>query len=258
MIKFLCLVEDRGCFKSIGIVVFLCLVENRGVYMLRKGKFITFEGIDGSGKSTLSNFLSESLSLKGIDNIQIEDTKGTELARKVRDVIMGEEKKTPIDSFVSAMLFMAARKDTYKNVIEPTLNVGKWVICDRFFDSTLAYQGFGNENQEFIDKFAELRKFSFEDSAPDLTFILNIPVEVSKSRIDIRGSFDAFDEKSLSYREKVRKGFLTIAASEKNRCMCINANKPLNIIKKLIVEKINSKYFNDMLFHQTIERGYER
>lgn len=226
--------------------------------MYKKGRFITFEGIDGSGKTTLSNFLSENLSLKGIDNIQIVDTKGTELARKVRDVIMDEERKTPIDSFVSAMLFMAARKDTYKNVIEPALNAGKWVICDRFFDSTLAYQGFGNENQEFINKFAELRKFSFEGCAPDLTFILNIPVEVSKNRIDSRGSFDAFDEKSLSYRENVRKGFLKIAASEKNRCFCVNVNKPLDIIKELIVKKINNRYFNEVQNHQTITRGYER
>lgn len=226
--------------------------------MDKKGRFITFEGIDGAGKSTLSSFLSKSLSLKGIDNIQIVDTTGTKLARKVRNIIMDEGRKAPIDAFVSAMLFMAARKDTYKNIIKPALNDGKWVICDRFFDSTLAYQGFGNGSQEFIDKFAELRKFSLEGCAPDLTFILNIPVEVSKSRIDNRGSFDAFDEKSLSYRENVRKGFLKIAASEKDRCLCINANKPLDIIKELIIEKINKKYFNGLQNHQTINKEYER
>lgn len=226
--------------------------------MNKKGKFITFEGIDGSGKTTLSKFLSDYLTSQNIPNIQVVDTKGTSLAKNIRSVIMMEEQKAPIDSFVSSMLFMAARKDTYNNVIKPALYEGKWVICDRFFDSTLAYQGFENQDEEFIRKFSDLRKFSFENIRPDLTILLNIPVDISQRRIETRGHLDVFDEKSLSYRERVRKGFLTISMNEKDRFLCLNANKSTNDIEKIIVKEIRKRYFdNNFLNYQINNKGRE-
>jgi dTMP kinase len=206
--------------------------------------FITFEGGEGSGKSTQSLFLYEYLLNKGIKAIRTREPGGSPGAEEIRQLLVNG----PADRWSSkaeALLMFASRADHVENLIAPKLEGGEWVICDRFADSSIAYQGYGRGlPRNFLET---LYAFTVGPYSPDLTFILDIDPEIGLSRahgrmaqnnkdaMPLEGRFESFD---LSFHQKVRQGFLEIAHNNPSRCHLISASLPLLTIQEQIINII--------------------
>lgn len=188
--------------------------------MLSRGLFITLEGGEGAGKSTLQKSLSESLTAAGYEVIATREPGGTPLAEAVRQLALhppGDE----WSPMAEALLMNAARVDHLDKVIRPALDSGKWVICDRFSDSTLAYQSIGGVSKSVLRRF---EKAVLGKTKPDLTLILDAPIGQLRVR---RGSeSDAFEDRGMAFHHGVREAFLDIAEEEPNRCVVIDALLP--------------------------------
>ena len=189
----------------------------------KRGRFITFEGGEGSGKSTQIKRLADMLGAKGVRTLVTREPGGSPGAEIMRYVILSGVAK-PFGAEAEAMLFAAARDDHLKTVIRPALERGVWVICDRFADSTRIYQGVAGD----VDtrSIRALERIVVGDTKPDLTFILDVPAAVGLQRATKRrgaGDADRFEKEALAFHEKLRDGFLMLAASEPERCVLIDA-----------------------------------
>jgi dTMP kinase len=201
--------------------------------------FITFEGGDGSGKSTQVNFLFDYLTSKEINTIKTREPGGTPSAEVLRELLTkGETNKwQPI---TEALLMWAARFEHIHEVINPSLEMGKTVICDRFYDSTYAYQGIAHNLG--LEKMIELKSLIIGNIEPSVTFILDIDPEIGLERTKDRGnSENRFENFDLDFHKKIRKGFLDIANKYKERCVLVNAELSQNEISKIIVKEINKR-----------------
>lgn len=196
-----------------------------------RAKFITFEGGEGAGKSTQLRLLAERLQKKA--HIAVEVTRepgGTPGAEAIRELLVRGEvaRWTPL---TEAFLHIAARADHVARFIQPALTAGKWVLCDRFADSTVAYQGYGHG----LDKAAitALNKLALGEVKPDLTFIFDLPVSEGLARSrkpsQVRGE-DRYEKMDISFHERIREGFLAIAAQEPQRCRIVNASGTIDEI----------------------------
>jgi dTMP kinase len=190
------------------------------------GKFITFEGGEGAGKSTQAALLTKRLSIAGIRVVQTREPGGSPGAEIIRHVLLSGAARQ-FGAGAEALLFAAARADHLDTLIIPALQAGKWVICDRFIDSTRVYQGIvGNVELPFIRGLERLTVGHFR---PDLTFILDLPAETGLARAHARrgdDSPDRFETEDLAYHQALNAGFRTIATEEKDRCVLIDANRP--------------------------------
>jgi dTMP kinase len=190
------------------------------------GKFITFEGGEGAGKSTQAALLEKQLSLVGIGAVVTREPGGSPGAEIIRHVLLSGAARR-FGAGTEALLFAAARADHVDTLIVPALRSGRWVICDRFIDSTRVYQGIaGNVDLPFI---RGLERLTVGPAKPDLTFILDLPAEVGLRRAKARRGDDIpdrFETEDLAYHQALNAGFRTIAAEEKQRCMLIDANRP--------------------------------
>jgi dTMP kinase len=191
-----------------------------------RGRFITFEGGEGTGKSTHAALLAERLKAFGVGVHLTREPGGSPGAEILRYVILSGVAK-PLGAEAEAMLFAAARDDHLKTVIRPALERGVWVICDRFADSTRVYQGVAGE----VDSrsIRALERIVVGDTKPDLTFILDVPAAVGMQRAAKRRGdtgADRFENEALAFHEKLRDGFLMLAASEPERCVLIDATVP--------------------------------
>lgn len=180
-----------------------------------KGILISFEGIDGSGKSTQSRKLYHWLKRKGYETIHLEEPGGSNLGENVRKILL--HSKEEIDGFSELFLFLACRAQLVKEVILPSLRKGKILIIDRFSDSTLAYQGYGRG----IDKslIMRLNEIATKGITPDLTLLLDEKPKVALKRIESKK--DRFENEPFSFHQRVRKGYLKIALSNKKRVKTI-------------------------------------
>jgi dTMP kinase len=189
-----------------------------------RGKFITFEGGEGTGKSTQAAILARRFESLGIPLQLTREPGGSPGAEIIRHVLLSGAAK-PLGADIEAMLFAAARDDHVRCTILPALESGKWVICDRFADSTRVYQGIlGNVDQRIIKG---LERVSIGDLAPDLTVILDVPVSLGVERArERRGSSepDRFEAENAEFHQQLRKGFLDIATNEPDRCVVIDAS----------------------------------
>ncbi len=184
------------------------------------GFFITFEGIEGSGKSTLAEMLYERLKIYGFPVVLTREPGGTKVGEKIREVILN--KNFDIDPYSELFLFLAARRENIKKIIIPSLKEGKIVICDRFDDSTFAYQGFGREIPlRFITR---VNKLVTEEIKPNLTFLIDVPVNIGFSRIKREDRIEMEEE---DFHKKVREGFLKIAKKAKKRIIVLNGENNL-------------------------------
>ena len=190
------------------------------------GKFITFEGGEGTGKSTQAPLLAKRLSGIGIGVLLTREPGGSPGAEIIRHVLLSGAAKR-LGPNAEALLFAAARADHLDTVIKPALRSGKWVVCDRFIDSTRAYQGIvGNVGLPFIEG---LEKLTVGDSKPDLTFILDLPAEIGLARARSRrgdAAPDRFETEDLAYHQALNAAFRVIAGEERQRCVLIDANRP--------------------------------
>ena len=200
--------------------------------------FITFEGGDGSGKSTQVNLLKDYLENLNFETIKTREPGGTPSAEILRDLLTtGEvEKWTPMSE---ALLMWASRYEHLIQVIEPALNSGKNVICDRFYDSTYAYQGVAHNLG--IDKMEKLKKIIIGDIEPDITFVLDIDPKVGLKRsLDRSNQENRFESYNIDFHNKIRSAFLEIAKKNKNRCVVVDASLNEQEINNLIINVINN------------------
>ncbi|MBB6261599.1 dTMP kinase [Paenochrobactrum gallinarii] len=202
------------------------------------GLFITFEGGEGAGKSTQIALLADYLKNAGFDPLITREPGGSSGAEAVRHVILsGAAEK--YGAAMEAVLFAAARNDHIEQLIRPALDEGRIVLCDRFIDSSRAYQGVtGNLDAVFM---ANLERVSIDGVKPDMTFILDIPAEKGMARaVKRRGNetADRFEKEKIFTQEARRQAFLTIAANEPERCKVIDADRPLEAISQDIIAQV--------------------
>ncbi len=201
-------------------------------------RFITFEGIDGCGKSTQSFLLKEYLDSKNIPSIIVREPGGTTISEKIRKILLSKE-NSEITSRTEALLMTAARAQLTNEVIIPSLNSGSWVISDRFSDSTIAYQG-GGRNLD-VEWLQSLNSFATYRINPDLTFFIDIPVEILSER-NI-GNLDRFEEEGVEFLSKVRDAYLDNKKLDEKRIQQIDGKKEINLIHKIIKNILSEKGF---------------
>ena len=194
--------------------------------MMPKGKFITFEGGEGCGKSTQVQRLKAALERKGISVLLTREPGGTRLAELIRSLLKDEAEDPPCDR-AELLLFLAARAQLVKNVIRPALEAGTWVISDRFSDSTLAYQGYGRGLS--LDVISAANDFACEGLKPDRTILLDVDPVTSRARMRGREAStntkaDRIERAGDDFHARLRKGFLELAAAEPSRIVTIDAS----------------------------------
>ncbi len=195
--------------------------QTLGSYSGSRGRFITFEGGEGAGKSTQIRLLSERLKGQKLDICMTREPGGSPGAEAIRKLIV-EGEPGRWDAITETLLFAAARRDHVERTIRPALNRGAYVLCDRFADSTIAYQGYGGEVD--IDLIRRLSDTATNGLSPDLTLIFDLPVEEGLKRAAGRaGGEDRFERKGIDFHQRMRDGFLTIANAEPRRCAVIDA-----------------------------------
>lgn len=202
--------------------------------------FITLEGIDGSGKTTQLNLLKEYLENQNEKVITLREPGGTEFTEKIRELLLN--KSYELNSFTELMLFEASRSYLVENVIKPKLEEGCYVICDRFFDSTTAYQGFGRGLEiNFIEK---CNQMAVKSIIPNITFYFSINLESKLQRIGKREN-DRIEQSGEEFYRNVINGFDQLADSHKDRIVTIDALKSIDEIHEIIKTEINKLKFKN-------------
>jgi dTMP kinase len=200
-----------------------------------RGRFITFEGGEGSGKSTHTRALAERRKEAGIDVVLTREPGGSPGAEVIRHILLsGIAKKLGTET--EAFLFAAARDDHVRNTILPALQAGRWVICDRFIDSTRVYQGaLGQVDAKLIRGLERITVGN--DARPDMTFLLDVPATVGLARAQKRrgeGAADRFESESVEFHEKLRAAYRALAAAEPNRIVVIDGRAPREVVAERI------------------------
>ncbi len=198
---------------------------------MEAGKFITFEGIEGVGKSTNIAHLTRAIEKRGHTVLTTREPGGTPMAERIRDLV-AEHGDESMPDIAELLLVFAARALHVNNVIQPALSAGTWVICDRFTDSSRAYQGGGRGlPQEDIDLLA---KWVHGNLRPDLTILLDAPVATGMNRAGQRGDPDRFEIERSEFFLRVRETYLGLAAAEPNRFVIVDATQDLDTVKQTI------------------------
>jgi dTMP kinase len=202
---------------------------------MKRGKFITFEGGEGAGKSTQAKRLAERLERHGLSVIVTREPGGTPVGEDVRNLILKDRPKDPVTEL---LLFAAARAEHMTSVIRPALDDGTWVISDRFIDSTRVYQGklYGLE-PELI---ATLERYTVAPDYPDLTLVLDLPASAGVERARSRGTLSRYDAERIETHEALRKGFLEIATAEPRRCVLVDGSLPVASVETAVWQAVSS------------------
>ncbi|AMP21142.1 hypothetical protein AZF37_08205 [endosymbiont 'TC1' of Trimyema compressum] len=194
--------------------------------------FITFEGVDGSGKTTQAQLLKEFLENKGHSVLLTREPGGTKFAEAIRNLLLHIH--DPINPMTEVYLYCAARNEHYHKIILPALKEGKIVISDRFYDSTIAYQGAGRKLG--IDKMIEMNQEFILNSKPEITFFLDTPLSIIEERLN-RKKMDRMEKAGIHFLADVREGYLEIMRREPKRVFSINGRLTETDINRLIIEK---------------------
>lgn len=207
-----------------------------------RGHFITFEGGEGTGKSTQASVLADRLKAFGINVHLTREPGGSPGAEAIRHVLLSGAAKA-LGAEAETMLFAAAREDHVINTIAPALARGQWVISDRFSDSTRVYQGvLGQVDARMIRR---LEKLTIGDTRPELTIILDLPAEEGLARADARRGkekADRFESETLEFHQKLRDAYRQLAVEEPERCVLIDASTPRDAVGKAIWDVVNKRF----------------
>ncbi|MFA5371156.1 MAG: dTMP kinase [Sideroxydans sp.] len=193
---------------------------------MTQAKFITFEGVDGAGKSTHLAWFTDVLRQRGIDLLLTREPGGTPLGEKLREILLHE----PMHAETEAMLMFAARREHIEQVIRPALRRGTWVISDRFSDASFAYQGGGRGVS--ITKLEQLEQWVQGELQPDLTLLFDIPIEVARQRLSNSPSLDRFEQEQGEFFQRVRQAYLGRAAKMPQRFAVIRAENTIHEVQQ--------------------------
>lgn len=202
---------------------------------MTRGFFISFEGGEGAGKSTQIRRLAERLQAAGHDVVVTREPGGSPGAEAIRELLVNgsADRWSPV---TETLLMYAARRDHVERVIRPALVEGRVVLCDRFADSTRAYQGAGGDAPASL--IASLEEHVLGGTIPNLTLILDLPAEVGLRRAEVRGGAARFESKGLPFHERLRAGYLEIARREPERCVVIDADAEIDAVTAAIAEAV--------------------
>jgi dTMP kinase len=206
-----------------------------------RGQFITFEGGEGSGKSTHARLLAERLKGLGLETVLTREPGGSPGAEIIRHILLSGLAK-PLGADTEAILFAAARDDHVRTMIQPAINAGKWVICDRFIDSTRVYQGaVGQVDPRLI---RSLERVTVGAAVPDLTFILDVPATVGLARAKTRrgsGEADRYEAEAIEFHEQLRNAYRALAEREPKRCVVIDGRAPRDVVSQRIWDIVEQR-----------------
>jgi len=210
------------------------------------GKFITFEGPEGSGKSTQIKRLAEKLAAQSVKVVCTREPGGTATGEAIRNILQHDAVDGPLCDRAELLLFTASRAQLMEGVILPALGRGEWVLCDRFIDSTIAYQGYARGMP--IDTLHRINNFAINSRKPDLTLLLDLDIERGFERLEERyadgkGSADRFEREARDFHHRVRDGYHQLAEREPSRFRVINSDQPIedvscaiwNVVKEALL-----------------------
>ena len=204
-----------------------------------KAKFITLEGIEGSGKTSSLKSITDLLDKKNISYVVTREPGGSSIGKELRAILLDPE--TEISPEVELMLMLSDRKDHVEKIILPNLEKGNWVVSDRFMDSSIAYQGGGRQlGKKLIISVAEYLNLP----QPDLTLLFDLPVETSLSRVKARGELDRFEKEELEFHKRIRNTYLDLAKNNSNRIKIIDSSQKIESMLNNVKQAIE-KLFNE-------------
>ena len=207
--------------------------------MSARGVFVTFEGIEGSGKTTQVRRLSAYLSAQGIPHIVTREPGGTPLADQVRAMLLAPREETVFPE-TELLLYQAARAQHVRGLLIPALEAGKVVLCDRFYDATFAYQAHARKLD--AETISMLNRFASGNLVPDLTLLFDLPPELGISRVAHRGAADRIERESLDFHQAVRNGYLAIFKNDTGRIALIDASAPEEEVFRLLLETVAERF----------------
>lgn len=203
---------------------------------MKRGKFITFEGGEGAGKSTQAHRLAARLEAEGRQVVLTREPGGSTVAERIRDLVLAEKPHEPVAEF---LLFAAARAEHLTATIKPALRGGAWVICDRFIDSTRVYQGDAGGIDPALIRLVE--QHTVAPWIPDLTLVMDLAPEVGIARARSRGATNRYDEAALTLHTTLRRGFRRIAKEEPGRCVLVDASAGEDAVAHAIWDAVTSR-----------------
>lgn len=201
------------------------------------GRFITLEGGEGAGKTTQIGLLTAALRTRGVDVVTTREPGGAPGAEQIRTLLV-EGEPGRWDAWTEALLHTAARRDHLRATVWPALEAGRWVISDRFYDSTVAYQGYGHGLG--VEAVERLQALVLGDFAPDLTFVLDLPIDTGLARAAGRGGTeDRYERMDHGFHQRLRNGYLDIARRHDNRCVVIDAAQSAEAVHQQIMSVVD-------------------
>ena len=198
-----------------------------------KGIFITFEGPDGSGKTTQIRLFSKYLEEKGYPVVQTREPGGTRISERIRAIILDPDNKE-MDDMTEALLYAAGRAQHVAQLIKPAVEEGKIVLSDRFMDSSIAYQGYG---RDLGDKIRIINEYAVAGIHPDLTFFLDLSAEEGIARAEHRQKLDRLEQESIAFHKRVYEGYLELSKIYEDRYVIIDASRSIEEISQDIIAK---------------------
>ena len=198
---------------------------------MERGKFITIDGVEGAGKSTQIEFICEYLKAKGVDVILTREPGGTDIGEKIRILLLSNS-TGKMHADTELMLMFAARNEHIQNKIMPALKQGDWVLSDRFTDASYAYQGGGRGLD--VSRIAQLEQWVLQDFTPDMTLLLDVPVEIGMSRVESRGKKDRIELEATDFFNRVRQAYIDRSEQFPERIKLIDSSQTVEHTKQQI------------------------
>ena len=202
---------------------------------MKHGLFITFEGNDGAGKTTICKMVQEALIQQGFEVVYTREPGGSQIAESIRNILL-DVNNTNMDARTEAILYAASRRQHLVEIVQPALEAGKIVLCDRFIDSSLAYQGVGRDLG--IEEIYALNQFAIGSMMPDKTIFLSVDIETGAKRMNIRGDKNRLDLEADTFHQKVRQGYETLLKMYPERIVKVDARGEVEEVFSLTMEQI--------------------